>query len=132
VVVRRTQERLEDGTAHELLDRRIVREQVPQRVRLALDPEPVPALDIVGDAVGRRLTGADDHLVVERGDRPRTVAEATGEEVVPGDEAPMLILGIVPVLLDPDRAARRVAFPSRRRIVEHTASRGCPGTSTTR
>jgi len=43
VVVRRAEERLVDGAADELRDGRVVAEQVLQRVRLVLDPEPVAA-----------------------------------------------------------------------------------------
>jgi len=64
VVVRRAEERLVDGAADELRDGRVVAEQVLQRVRLVLDPEPVAALDVGAQVVRGGLAGADDDLVV--------------------------------------------------------------------
>ncbi len=72
----------------ELLVDRIVREHVPEGVRLPLDPEVVDPLNTVGELERGRLAGVDDDRVVaNRGNRPLARAELTGEEVVPRCEA---------------------------------------------
>src|SRR5579859_2803894 len=119
MVVGRAQEGLIDGPADELTDRIVIGQHVLERIRLALDPEAILALDVRADAIRRGLTGADDHLVVvRRGHRTLAVLEAPGEEVVPRGKAPVLVLRVVLVLLHADRALRLGAFPAGRRVVE--------------
>ena len=61
VVAEGAQECLADGATEKLLADRIVREHVPEGVRLPLDPEVVDSLDVVGELERRRLAGVDDH-----------------------------------------------------------------------
>src|SRR5947199_6691298 len=96
VVVERAEEGLVNGAADELPHRFVVREHVLERVGLALDPEPVIALNPGGDRVGRRLASVDDRpIVLRRGDWPLSGLEAASEEVVPAREAPMLVARVV-------------------------------------
>ena len=109
----------------ELVDGLVAGQHVLQGVGLALDPEPVLALHVGADAVGRGLARADDDLVViRRGHRPGARRQAPGEEVVPRGEAPVLVVRVVLVVLDADRLSRRVALPPGRRVVEDVAGVG--------
>ena len=101
-----------DGAADEGIDVLVSGQHVLEGVRLALDPERVVPADVGADRVGRRLAGADDDLVVVRvGDGARAVPETSGEEVVPRREAPVRVLGVVAVLVHPDRPLRTLGLP---------------------
>jgi hypothetical protein len=115
VKVGRAQKGLIDGPTDKPIDRLVVGEHVLQRIGLAFDPEAVLAGHVSGDAVRGRLSGVGDHrIVIGAGDRTLTVFEASGEEVVPGGETPVLVCRIVLELLDTNSPSGLSTFPARR------------------
>lgn len=91
VVAQRAQERLVDCAACKLLRQSILREDVEAGVRLAVYPELVAQLDVVGDVVSQRLARVGDNVVVFRAcNWARVFLEQAREEVVPRGEAAVL------------------------------------------
>jgi len=91
------EEGLVNGSPDKLLGQRVLREHIDDRIRLSLDPELVPGLDIMGDLVRLALaTVGDDIIVLRLGNRSDTLVETeeTGEEIVPTLVPVVLSLGV--------------------------------------